>query len=220
MLLDPKKTTVAYRCPVCGCGVMAPVGVFSLTADRMKLNCVCKKSAMDISKTKDDKVRLSTPCLACGSEHSFTVSTQVFFSRDIFSVPCSVSGLDVCFFGQQEKVRAALDEQEQVLRSMVGLDEESEYDEETPDTDDIDDTDTLKNMNHAEIYDIIKFILMELEEDGLITCGCKDGHGDYDALCLGDKVKVFCRSCGRFKNYPIASVREAEKFLQIDEIHL
>lgn len=218
MLLDPKKTTVAYRCPVCGCGVMAPVGVFSLTADRMKLNCVCKKSSMDISKTKDDKVRLSAPCLACGSEHSFTVSAQVFFSRDIFTVPCSVSGLDICFFGKQENVRKALDEQEEILRSMVGMDEETEESEEP--AFDEEEADSLKNLNHAEIYDVIKFILMELDEDGLITCGCENGEGDYDALCLGDKVKVFCRTCGRFKNYPIASVREAEKFLQINEIHL
>ncbi|MBR0327258.1 MAG: hypothetical protein IIX09_05585, partial [Clostridia bacterium] len=101
MLIDPKKTTVAFRCPVCGCGVMAPVGVFSLTADRMKLNCVCKQTAMEISKTKDDKIRLRTPCLACGKDHSFTVSTQVFFSRDMFSIPCSVTGLDICFFGHQ-----------------------------------------------------------------------------------------------------------------------
>ena len=129
MLIDPKKTTVAFRCPVCGCGVMAPVGVFSLTADRMKLNCVCKQTAMEISKTKDDKIRLRTPCLACGKDHSFTVSTQVFFSRDMFSIPCSVTGLDICFFGHQENVQKALEEQESTLRELVGGQRE-EFDEE------------------------------------------------------------------------------------------
>lgn len=218
MLIDPKKTTVAYRCPVCGCGVMAPVGVFSLTADRMKLNCICKKTAMDISKLKDDKIKISTPCLACGTEHSFTVSTQVFFSRELFSMPCSVSGLDICFFGHQDKVQKALAEQENILREMVGMDEEPEAEVDAEPDSSV--ADIAKNLNDADIYDIIKFILMELEEDGMITCGCEDGHGEYDAVCLGDKVKVFCKKCGRFKNYPIDSVREAEKFLQIDEIHL
>ena len=219
MLIDPKKTTVAYRCPVCGCGVMAPIGVFSLTADRMKLNCVCKQTAMEISKTSDDKIRLRTPCLACGKDHSFTVSTQVFFSRDMFSIPCSVTGLDICFFGHQENVQQALEEQENTLRELVGAKDE-EFDEETAEEDNEEALNIAKNLNDADIYDIIKFILMELEEDGMITCGCEKGHGDYDAVCLGDKVKVFCRECGRFKTYPISSVSDAEKFLQIDEIHL
>ncbi len=218
MLIDPKKTTVAYRCPVCGCGVMAPIGVFSLTADRMKLNCVCKNTAMEISKTSDDKIRLRTPCLACGKEHSFTVSTQVFFSREIFSIPCSVSGLDICFFGHQNNVAKALEEQENTLRELVGGNE-GEYGEEEPEDTSEDTVNIAKNLNDADIYDIIKFILMELEEDGMITCGC-DGNGEYDAVCLGDKVKVFCKTCGRFKTYPISSVSDAEKFLQIDEIHL
>ncbi len=219
MLIDPKKTTVAYRCPVCGCGVMAPIGVFSLTADRMKLNCVCKNTSMEISKTNDDKIRLRTPCLACGKEHSFTVSSQVFFSRDIFSIPCSVTGLDICFFGHQENVQKALEEQEKTLRELVGGNRPDDYDEEVPENADEDAVNLAKNLNDADIYDIIKFILMELEEDGLISCGC-NGTGDYDAVCLGDKVKVFCKVCGRSKTYPISSVSDAEKFLQIDEIHL
>ena len=219
MLIDPKKTTVAYRCPVCGCGVMAPIGVFSLTSDRMKLNCVCKSSAMEISKTSDDKIRLRTPCLACGKDHSFTVSSQVFFSRDIFTIPCSVTGLDICFFGHQDKVANALEEQEKTLRQLVSGRSE-DYDEEEPEDADEDAVNAAKNLNDAEIYNIIKFILMELEADGLITCGCKHGEGEYDVLCLGDKVKVYCRTCKRFKTYPIASVSDAEKFLQVDEIHL
>ena len=218
MLIDPKKTTVAYRCPVCGCGVMAPIGVFSLTADRMKLNCVCKQTAMEIYKTNDDKIRLRTPCLACGKDHSFTVSTQVFFSRAMFSIPCSVTGLDICFFGHQENVQKALEEQENTLRELVGAKNE-EFEEEKGEEDNEEALNIAKNLNDADIYDIIKFILMELEEDGMITCGC-EGTGDYDAVCLGDKVKVFCRKCGRFKTYPISSVTDAEKFLQIDEIHL
>ena len=30
MILDPKKTTVAYRCPSCGAGVMSVVGISTL----------------------------------------------------------------------------------------------------------------------------------------------------------------------------------------------
>jgi len=220
MIIDPKKTTVAYRCPVCGGGVMAPVGVFSLSGERMRLKCPCGSSAMNISKTRDGKVRLDTPCLACGTNHSCSISTNVFFTREIFSLPCSMSGLDICFFGHEDKVSSALSEQEKELRAMMMGEEEEDY---TPELNEEDREELLKaigKINDAEIYDIIKFILMELEEDGKITCGCKHGEGEYDVDCSNDKVKVFCSKCTRYKDYPISSVSDAEKFLQIDEINL
>lgn len=39
MIVEPKKTTVAFRCPDCGSGVMSAVGMFSLSADRIVLRC-------------------------------------------------------------------------------------------------------------------------------------------------------------------------------------
>ena len=53
MVLTPKETTVAYRCPECGALVMSMVGVFTLTADMMRLKCPCEGSALEIIYTKD-----------------------------------------------------------------------------------------------------------------------------------------------------------------------
>ena len=58
MILEPKKTTVAYRCPECGAGVLSIVGMFSLSANRLKLKCDCGKSELDVV-LQDDKVRLT-----------------------------------------------------------------------------------------------------------------------------------------------------------------
>ena len=44
MVISPKQTTIAYRCPVCGTGVISAVGMFSLSADMIKLKCTCGKS--------------------------------------------------------------------------------------------------------------------------------------------------------------------------------
>ena len=59
MVLDLKQTTVAYRCPHCGAGVMSAVGLFSLSADMVKLKCTCGKSEMTIVYSKDGKPYLS-----------------------------------------------------------------------------------------------------------------------------------------------------------------
>ena len=87
MILDPQKTTIAYRCPSCGGGVISAVGMFYLGADMVKLKCTCGECELTMVYTGDDKVRLSVPCLVCPKPHSFTVSRSLFFGRDLFVLP-------------------------------------------------------------------------------------------------------------------------------------
>ncbi|MBQ7172429.1 MAG: hypothetical protein IJR89_09170 [Clostridia bacterium] len=217
MILSPKETTVAYRCPVCGEGVLAPVGVFALTADRLRLKCPCGGSSMTVTLSKtDNRVRLDLPCFACGSKHhSYTVGSELFFSREFFSLSCSMSGLDVCFFGKKEKVSDALREQEDALRDMLREDGSSGS---APDAE----TDrALRRIEDADIYNVILFLLTELKNDGKLRCSCGT-HGDYDADCApdGNSVRVYCKSCGKQKYFPLASVEDARRFLDLDEIVL
>ena len=87
MILEPKKTTVAYRCPECGAGVLSVVDIFALSANRVKLKCDCGKSEMDVVIQSDDKIRLTVPCIFCRKPHVFTVNKQIFYGRDLFVLP-------------------------------------------------------------------------------------------------------------------------------------
>jgi len=69
MILDKKETTVAYRCPDCGAVVMSLVGIFTLTADMIRLKCPCGNSQLEIIYTKEKKVRLNVPCFLCPTPH-------------------------------------------------------------------------------------------------------------------------------------------------------
>lgn len=120
MILNEKKTTVAYRCPECGAIVRSMVGVFTLTADMMRLKCPCGGSDITIVYTNDDKVRITVPCFVCPSPHTFNVSSQAFFSRELLTLPCAYSGLDVCFIGDEEHVIAATEEADRELEEMLG----------------------------------------------------------------------------------------------------
>ena len=51
MILDEKKTTVAYRCPGCGAMVRSMIGAFTLSADMMRLKCPCGESAVRVFRT-------------------------------------------------------------------------------------------------------------------------------------------------------------------------
>ena len=48
MVLESKQTTIAYRCPSCGTGVMSAVSLFALKGSMVRLKCECGKSAMEI----------------------------------------------------------------------------------------------------------------------------------------------------------------------------
>ena len=72
MIINPKETTVAYRCPACGAGVMSAVGIFALSAEMIKLKCTCGKSELKIIYNRDGTVRLTVPCLLCAQPHTFT----------------------------------------------------------------------------------------------------------------------------------------------------
>ena len=89
MVLESKQTTIAYRCPKCGAGVMSVVGLFSLSGDMVKLKCTCGESEMQAVLRREDKqIRLTVPCIFCNKPHTYNVSESLFFGKEIFLLPC------------------------------------------------------------------------------------------------------------------------------------
>ena len=120
MVINPKQTHIAYRCPVCGKGVVSAVGVFSLRADLLKLKCECGESELTMTETQDGKIRLTVPCLMCPKPHNFTVSRTLFFGNELFMLQCPYTDINICFFGSQEDVCAGLERTELELLNMLG----------------------------------------------------------------------------------------------------
>jgi len=120
MLTKPKETVIAYRCPKCGSSIISLVGVFSLSGDMMRLKCSCGQSELQMVKTNDGKLRLNLPCLVCTKPHNYTLSISTFFGSDrVFTIPCALTGLDLCFIGKKDDVLAALDEANNELVRMM-----------------------------------------------------------------------------------------------------
>ena len=108
MVLDSKQTTLAYRCPHCGAGVMSAVSMFHLKGSMIRLKCDCGKSMMEATPTKDGKVRLTVPCIICPTPHRFTVSEGIFFGKELFALPCPYSDINICVMGETNHVKAEL----------------------------------------------------------------------------------------------------------------
>lgn len=218
MVLDPKQTTVAYRCPHCGAGVMSLVGIFALSADMIKLKCDCGHSEMTLVYTNDGKIRLSVPCIFCPKPHSFVVNSSIFFGKELFVLPCPYADMNIAMMGETNKVKAELARTELELLDML---EESG----------ITSLDAFRAANEGEeeqgvftdpqIFDIIMFVINDLDAEGKIYCKCENkGEGDYEVEVLNEGIKVSCKKCGASQIIPTDGLLAANAFLNTDSLYL
>lgn len=224
MILNEKRTTVAYRCPHCGGGVLSAVGLFNLSADLIKLKCTCGKSEMEIHYNRDNTVRLRVPCMICSSPHNFTISTGVFFSDELFVLPCPYSDINICFTGEMNLVKAELARTELELMDLLeenGITDFSALhgDEET--------------LGDPQVRDIVLFVINDMDEEGKIYCRChkedapkatedpaKPLESRYEAEITKDGILVTCKECGASRLIPADSSLSAHAFLHSDCLYL
>lgn len=214
MVLESKQTTLAYRCPHCAAGVMSAVSLFALKADMIKLKCTCKKSELTAVDTKDGKVRLSVPCLACPEPHTFTVSRSLFFGKELFILPCPYTNMSIACMGDANLVKAELARGElellDLLEKMGVTDLSALKSNESP------------TLTDPQILDVVMFVINDLDAEGKIYCKCDPTESDrqYDAEVLDDGVLVRCKKCGASRLVPTDSNLSAHAFLNADALHL
>ena len=213
MVLEPKQTTIAYRCPHCGGGVMSAVSLFSLKGSMIRLKCDCGKSHMEVVPTTDGKVRLSVPCIICPKPHQFTVSEKIFFGKELFVLPCPYSDINICMLGEVNHVKAEISRTELQLLELMeqnGIGSFEALHEEANET-----------VTDPQVLEIVLFVIRDLDEEGKICCRCKaDEEHSYDAEILPEGVRVTCTKCGATKLIPTDSMLAAHDFLHCDSLRL
>ena len=208
-----KHTHIAYRCPDCGTLIYGLVGEFALKTSAMRLKCDCGKSALDIMPTQDKKIKLSIPCLLCKENHNFVVSSPIFFERDIFTVTCPYSNTDVGFIGSRESIEDAASKNEAALKKLISdmeLDDISDLQPQDLDEDEI--------LPDASVYDLIRFVVKDLEADGGVDCPCHGGN--YELRYAPDGIQVYCEDCGASFTFNCDSASAAEEYLTLSKIEL
>ena len=211
MILENKQSTVAYRCPACGSGVMSVVDAFRLSADMVKLKCTCGNSEMTMIKTRDGKIRFTVPCLLCPNPHNFTVSTSLFFGKDLFVLPCPYSSINVAMMGDVDHVKAERSRTELELLDML---EKSG----------IDSFDALRGQNvftDPQVMEIITYMIKELDDEGKISCKCEgEASKSYDLEMTPEGLLISCPACGASKLISTSSLIDAYEFINADELIL
>ena len=214
MVIDPKQTFIAYRCPHCGNGVISSVGVFSLGGDLLKLKCECGESELTIQRSQTGQIRLTVPCLLCPKPHNFTVSESLFFKKELFILGCPYTNVDICFLGAVEEVSAGLDRAHLELLDMLGVEEIENILKANGERQD-------EVFTDPQVYDIIMFVIGDLAEEKKIFCRCDGGLcEEYGVEMLDDGIRVFCKNCGAQQTIPTDSLLGAHAFLNCDRLNL
>ena len=214
MILNPKQTTVGYRCSKCGSGVLSAVNLFSLSADMVKLKCTCKESELSVVSAGEGRVRVTVPCMLCPQPHQFMLNESLFFNKDLFVMQCPYTDITLACVGETDLVKGELARSELELMDLL---ESMGYEGALPGGADEEDT-----LTDPQVLDIVMFVINDLDAEGKIYCKCDptDNGRQYDAEVRGDGVRVSCRKCAASRLIPTDSSLAAHSFLNTDALHL
>ena len=214
MVLKPKETHLAYRCPNCLSAVKGLFGDFIPDAGMLRLKCPCGKSRMQVIPSPDRrKIRFDVPCLFCRQDHRFSVSRGVAFGDRLFLLNCPYTNTDIGFLGSEDEVDQALDRQLLELSKLAGMLGVKNLRDLTPE-----EAEEEGVLPDAQVHDVIRFIVKEMEADGAITCPCNGGS--YETAMTENGILVYCPSCGASHLFPANSVSDAEQFLHCESLEL
>ncbi len=178
--LTDKSCVIASRCPECGAIIADRINIFSLSGAQHNIKCkICGKSTLSLQMNSEGKIRLSVPCLVCPHPHPYTLGSTVFFTKDLFLLQCSYSGLDVCFIGTEEKVDEALRLSAKQLKEL--FDEQKEQEQS-------------QNFLDADVMQEVMYSVEELAITNRIKCSC--GEPNLSIVVDYDKVHISCKDCG------------------------
>ncbi len=206
---NERKLRVAYRCSYCGSVISADITKKTLERP-FKLPCIeCRKSTLEISKTPDNKIKLLVPCLMCPHPHPYTVSESMFFEREVLSLQCSFTGLDICFIGDEYEVEDLIDASGAIIREMT-------------DGEELGDAQERKNADmmvaDTSVMREVLFAIGELEQNKKIKCSC--GSHAVKALIDYDKVKIVCKVCAKSAEIPARTRFDANDAIDLEALIL
>lgn len=208
---------IAYRCPECGTAVVGDLNLFILGGQELNLNCKeCSAPGLNAKLGKDSKLYLTVPCLTCPHPHHYCVETKTVFSRDLFVLQCALTGLDLCFIGEEHAVEDALEKNRQELLALSDeLADEEEAEEDAPKE--------AKTDEHPPLFDPVLtgqmlYLIREFAQDGRISCSCGETHLDF--RLLPDGFLFTCPKCRAAKVFPAMSESDRMRLEELTEIRL
>lgn len=209
--MDLQTTTVAFICPSCGSSVVKDINIFSLSGG-LDISCRCGET-LTLKVNADRKVTLSVPCLACPENHTTRLSSASFFQKDLFTVQCPYTALDICYIGKRDNVLKALEDNKKYLEETFAEQQGADAPED----------DVLKEMydryDNPMVMNDVLLMIRDFITDGAIVCDC----GSLDKLRIDiarDHVLLSCNGCGKSRKIRALTENDVTYLCELDKIEL
>lgn len=206
------RQQIAYRCPACGVATVGFLGGLAAVSDMLRLKCECGEYSLDI-KREDGKVRLSVPCVYCKNLHNYVLSPDIFAREETTRLSCPHSGQDILFIASEERMSEELSRSADELSRILASFEAEDISDIQP-----------KDLNEEDvapdpaIFDVLNFVLRDLEDAGEVHCPCKSGS--YELRFCDEGAQVYCKECGATYVFHAKSPSVAESYLTLESITL
>ena len=204
---------IAYRCPGCAVATVGLLGRLTSVGDMLRLKCECGASTLDIKRDREGMVKLDVPCVYCKTSHSYVVSTDVLTRDGATKLSCPYSSQDILFIADGEEIGTMLDKSAKELEMILASFEADELSDIQPK--ELDEADFEPD---AAMFDVLNFVLRDLESADAVSCPCK--RGPYSLRFCDEGAEVVCSTCGASYIFHATSQASAESYLYIDEIKL
>lgn len=207
------RQQIAYRCPECGVATVGFLGGLAAVSDMLRLKCECGSYALDIKKEADGKLRLAVPCVFCKDMHSYVVHTDVILRQQTTRLSCPHSGQDILFIAESSAMSAELNRSTEELGRILASFEADEISDIQPH-----EVDEAEAAPDAGIFDVLNFVLRDLEDANAVKCPC--GKGPYNLRFTDEGAEAYCDECGATFTFYAKSQSMAESYLSLDSITL
>ena len=188
------QTYFGWHCPACGQGALVAADP---TGTEPTLSPPCAHQPLWIRPESGGRLRLTVPCVACSTPHTFTLSDPAVLKQDFFCLPCPVSGLDCLFVGTKKRVQEAMEATRQEIARLIGLEErvapgtvEQELGLEQP-------PEAPTPFYNPEIAAQMLFLIKDMALDDQVRCAC--GNRQLDMTLDPEHITLTCPQCRRQK---------------------
>lgn len=181
MLVELKRM-VSYICPFCSNISSKYLSIFNFSGvENVQLICPthgCHETCVHITQ-KNSKYKLDVECPLCGEKHSYYISKEHFWNKNLITYKCPVAGIDIFFAGKKDEVEKILEDNSDVYSDVI---------------DDMDDD--TDNVSFDLLYAIIER-LHNLMENHDVSCLC--GSEDIEMNIVNGNIILSCKKCKKTK---------------------
>lgn len=191
---------MSCRCPVCTERSYDTLTPFQINRGYTHECSLCGSEFLNISKTKKG-YSFKVSCFICDTVHEFSVSFDGAWNKNLITLGCPLTGIDLLYIGDKPNVYDAVSQNDNIFSSF---------------TEALTDDDLLNEL--PPLFENAFKILNSLLISNHIFCPC--GNTAAALKLSPNGITVMCDNCDAKIFLPVTNAADVEKLSKLDTITL